>query len=139
MALTGWSVRRDEDANLFLLYFNYILSFPFLPPNTPVYCSLVSFKLMTSFSINCYFMHISICVYIYIPKYNLYNVYDIICMFTGLAIWHWKKKWGTHLWERPLLLLPVNFQFTIVFSVVFRPPDLFSVQFNIFIGLILLK
>lgn len=79
----------------FLCFFLILYSpLPFLPLNPPIYPSLVSFKSMASFLINCYGMHICLCICIYITKYNLESTYNTtVCMFSWLTVWQWANNW----------------------------------------------
>lgn len=61
----------------------------FLPPVFPpaTYSSLLSFKI-NDFSFHCYYMCIRICIHIYIFKYNLFGLYNVVCtMISGVTIW----------------------------------------------------
>lgn len=64
-----------------------ILIASFLPPNPPIYASLLFFKFMASFFVVTYiYVYINacicvfVCVYFYIQKYNLINLYNAACM-----------------------------------------------------------
>lgn len=60
---------------LFINFWNCILiSFSFLPPNSLSYSPHTPSTFMASFFINYY--HIKICIYIYVPKYNLSGPYN---------------------------------------------------------------
>lgn len=65
-------------------YFNYLSPFPFLPLKHSSYSSLISLKYM-AFFINYYRTHISICMYICIPQYNLSSPYNVTCIYVFRA------------------------------------------------------
>lgn len=49
--------------------------------------SLLSFKFMTYFFIDYYYIHTSVCICMYIPQYNLVHQYNVfVCMSSGLTI-----------------------------------------------------
>lgn len=54
-----------------------------------------------------------------------------------LAIWYWMTSCHAVPWEGPPLQLPVFFQLPVVVCVGLRPCGLFSIQFVLFIDVIL--
>lgn len=88
------------------LSYNYIIfPFHFLPPNSSIYPSLLSFKFMTFF-INCSYMHTWIYTYTYI-LHKTYSVHIMlfVCLFSGLTIRYWVASWFTLSWGRLFLSL----------------------------------
>lgn len=64
------------------------LSFYFSSPSLPIPLLLDVLQINALFSTSCYYMHIGICVYIYIPKYKLLSPSNVTCMcVSGLTIW----------------------------------------------------
>lgn len=72
----------------------------FLPPNLPIYPFLLSLKFMTSLSVNSYYVHVSICLYICMFKYNFFSH---TCMYAFRAKWkhicHRISKYCAPPWE----------------------------------------
>lgn len=59
--------------------------FPFFLKNPPIHHFPLSFTFMTF--ISCYFMHVCVCMYKYIPKYNLLSPNNImVYMFSRLIL-----------------------------------------------------
>lgn len=69
--------------------------FPVLPPNTPRYPSLILFKFMAYFFINC--CYILIWIYICSLKYMSTTwsacMLLLLCMFLGMTVQHWITNW----------------------------------------------
>lgn len=84
------------------LQYNFII-FPFhlFSSNLSVNLSLLSFKFKDPLLINCYYyVHIFICICIYIPTYNLFSLYvTCMCVFRTDIIWYWKTNLFTLPWE----------------------------------------
>ena len=88
----------SQSGNVYFILFyfwdyNVILSFlPSISSSEPSYIPvLIFFKYMVSFLINCFNTHICICLYLHIPKCNLFRLY-IVTAFR-LNIWYWVTNW----------------------------------------------
>lgn len=93
---------------------NYIFpSFFSLPPHSHTPLPL-PFKLTVSVLTYCYDMHLCVYTHLYIPKYNLLSLYNVICMFFpphfklqafGVSETDVLPRKGIHVWQKPLCAL----------------------------------
>lgn len=80
--------------------------------------------LIKEIAINCYCVHI--CVYTYIPKYNPFSLYNVICLYDFWAeCWQWTTNWCALSQGASLLPLPAVFSCLVFFVKGCSPVGLF--------------
>lgn len=82
------------DYNLIIIFLHSLSSLQIFPRTTP-YSPSNYWPLIFLFFNHFYFLHIRVCIHIYIPNSNLFslhNVYLYLC-FSGLIIWRWTTSW----------------------------------------------
>lgn len=82
-------------------YFYSISPVPFLPPNLPIYPSLLSFKFVAPLFISCCCMCLCICLYK--CKSSLFCLYNAPCVYAFRADLLAQDKRCALPWRRPLL------------------------------------
>lgn len=84
-----------------------------------------------------------VCIYTYIPKYNLFSPYNATYMFVfRVGVWHWTSNCCVLPWGRSPHLFPGFFSclvLWVVLCVELRPHGLSSIQFNMFIAVIFVQ
>lgn len=83
-------------------YYNFISAFSFLSPNPHVSLLLHTYTYK-----------------MYIPKYKLFSLYNVTCIFSGLTVWSWTTHWFAVPQGRQPFLFPA--QVPIAFYVGFMP------------------
>lgn len=105
---------------------------PFSPSHSLIYPCPLPFKfLVFFFFISCCCIYVCICTYIYIPKYNLLKSCSVllVCVFSGLTVWHWTINGCAPPWGGPPPA-PSCPQLPIVLCVGLRPNGIIPIQFG---------
>lgn len=93
--------------NVYFLDYNWISVFSFLFPlskSSLLYISSHSVSNSWPLSSDCYCMHTCVCIWIYIPNYNLWSPYSITCMHCFQGWWFDWTVWCSALpWGGPPL------------------------------------
>lgn len=103
--------------------------------------SRMFFNFMASFFISCYCTHIYVDIYIYIlDTAYLVHITLLVCLFSGLMIWHQTTDWFALPWGEPHLPLPALLSFLQCVCVELRCPiDFFPIEFGMFLGVLLVQ